>query len=351
MNEQRYSKNDNQLNNKAIALLSGGLDSRLAVKLVIDQGIEVTCLNMVSAFCTCTSKGSSCSEARKAAEEFSLPIKVKNSTQQMIEIIKSPKHGFGKNLNPCIDCRLLMFKEAKKLMSEIGASFIITGEVIGSRPMSQRMEAIKLIERESGLGGLVLRPLSAKLLPQTYPEKAGIIDRDKLKAIQGRSRKTQIDLAKQKEIIDYPCPAGGCLLTDKSFSERLKKMLSINKNPVLKEIYLLKYGRHFYIDDYLVVIGRNKSENEMIFKLRQKKDILFKTVDVEGPLGLAKLHNGRPKNGAGIISKTASIISRYSQGRENPSLTVKYWTDNREPKEIVVKPEAGYELISIYQEA
>lgn len=358
---QAGTTNDFKLNKKAVALLSGGLDSRLAVKVMIEQGVEIICLNMVTAFCTCTSKSSCRSEARKAAHQFDVPIKVKNTTMAMIEAIKNPKHGFGKNLNPCIDCRLLMFKEAKKVMDETGSSFIITGEVLGSRPMSQRMEALQLIEKESGLSGLILRPLSARLLPPTLPEKEGLVNREQLLSLHGRSRKEQIELASQKKIKDYPCPAGGCLLTDKSFSDRLRKLLQVNREPTMKEIYLLKYGRHFNIDGYKVIVGRNEIENKMIIKLAGDEDTFVKILDCEGPVtivqgqGLSAGQAGTCQSSAGnglmeIIKKAAAITARYSQGRDEDMLKARYWSLKLEEKEISVDPETGYKLVEIYQE-
>src|SRR3989338_10559001 len=208
-------RGDNTLNKKAVALLSGGLDSTLAIKLMLEQGVEVHALNFLTVFCTCTSKGCR-HQATKVAEEFKVPIKVMNITEEYMEVVKNPKYPRGRNMNPCIDCRIFTFKKAKGFMDEIGASFVITGEVTGQRPMSQRKQAIMAIEKESGLKGLIVRPLSAKFFEPTVPEKEGIINRNRLLDIQGRRRSRQIDLAKAIGINDYPCPAGGCLLTDKS---------------------------------------------------------------------------------------------------------------------------------------
>lgn len=199
---------------RAIALLSGGLDSTLATKVIVDQGIEVEAVNFLTVFCTCTTHGETCLASQKAVESLGIPLSVFNVSTEFLEIVKNPKHGYGSNMNPCIDCRIFMLKKAKALMEKSGASFLITGEVLGQRPMSQRRDAMRLTEKEAGLDGLILRPLSAKFLPVTIPEKEGWVNRESLLNFQGRSRKPQMELAAYFGIRDYPCPAGGCLLTD-----------------------------------------------------------------------------------------------------------------------------------------
>ena len=181
---------------KALALLSGGLDSTLAVKMMLDMGIEVEALNFTSPFCTCTGKNSGCkSEAVRVAQEFDIPIKVIHKGLDYLEIVRNPKHGYGKGVNPCVDCRIYLLQKAKEYMLECGADFVITGEVLGQRPMSQRRDSMRVIERESGLEGLLLRPLSAHHLEPTIPEQEGWVDRERLLAIKRRSRKEQIQQA------------------------------------------------------------------------------------------------------------------------------------------------------------
>ena len=210
---------------KAVMLLSGGLDSLLAARVLLDQGIELEALNFVTAFCNCTPKSRCCSSAASAVQQLGISLKVINSTQDFLKVVRNPAHGYGSNLNPCIDCRILMFRKAADYMRETGASFIVTGEVLGERPMSQRREAMNLIEKEAGLEGLIVRPLSAELLDPSMPEKEGWIDRKKLLAIRGRSRKPQIALAASYGLKDYPCPAGGCLLTDPIFAARMRDLM------------------------------------------------------------------------------------------------------------------------------
>jgi adenylyl- and sulfurtransferase ThiI len=205
------------LNRKAVSLLSGGLDSLLATKLVMDQGVEMVALHFTSPFCTCTKGDKGCGlQAVKTARELGIEVMIKVKGLEYLEIVKAPKHGYGKNLNPCIDCRIFMLKEVRKLMTEIGASFVVTGEVLGQRPMSQRRDAIRLIEEESGLEGLIVRPLSAKHFDPTLPERKGILDRGKLLDFTGRTRRPQYDLAESFHLKEFSCPGGGCLLTDRS---------------------------------------------------------------------------------------------------------------------------------------
>src|SRR4030043_332803 len=194
---------------KAIALPSGGLDSTLAAKVVMEQGVELEALNFLTVFCTCTHRGESCLASQKAVDSLGIPLRVFNVSEEYLDVVKHPKHGYGSNMNPCIDCRIFMLKKAKAYMEDGGASFIVTGEVLGQRPMSQRRDAMRLIEKEAGLEGFILRPLSAKFLPVTVPEKEGWVKRETLPEFQGRSRKPQIKLADHYGIRDYPCPAGG----------------------------------------------------------------------------------------------------------------------------------------------
>ncbi len=209
---------------KAVGLLSGGLDSTLAVKLMIDQGIEVIAFNFRSPFCQCDRKGRC--EAAEVAAKFNIPLHIEAANTEYLRMLRKPKHGYGSNMNPCIDCRILMLKKAERFAEKMGARFLFTGEVLGQRPMSQHQKALELIEKETRLEGKILRPLSAKLLPPTEAELRGWVDREKLPSIRGRSRKPQIALASNIGVFDYPCPAGGCLLTQKEFATKLHDIFS-----------------------------------------------------------------------------------------------------------------------------
>lgn len=302
---------------KAIGLLSGGLDSTLAVKLLIDQGIEVTAFNMITPFCTCTRKGCK-HEAGKVAKQFGVPVKIIAVGEEYIEMIKHPKHGYGSNMNPCIDCRIFLFKKAKTYMEEIGARFIFTGEVLGQRPMSQHKRAMNLIEKESGLQGLILRPLSAKLLPITIPEEQQWIDREKLLDIQGRRRLPQIELAKKMGVIDYPCPGGGCRLTDPQFAKRIKEAFDHGEYS-LKDIQLLKYGRHVRLPSGAkVIVGRNEEENMVLLQNMNPEDIALEVIGTGSPITLLKNHKDDDD-----LRQAAKLCIRYSDTKEKEKVKLK----------------------------
>jgi tRNA-specific 2-thiouridylase len=308
---------------KAIGLLSGGLDSTLATKIILDMGFEVIALNFKTPFCCCDTEQKCYSEA--VTQKFNIPLKRIYGEQDYLEVVKNPKHGYGKNMNPCLDCRIFLFKKAKQLMEELGADFIFTGEVLGERPMSQRLSAMKLIEKESDLKGKVLRPLSAQLLEPTLVEKNGIVDREKLLPIQGRSRKIQMALAKSYQIEDYPCPAGGCLLTDKNFAGRLKDSFKHGEDS-LRNIFLLKIGRHFRLPTKAKVIaGRNQKENEALLSLSLPSELKF---TVEGYKSTYVLLLGDP-----ILenqTQASRICARYCDEKGLKALTVKIWSNSPE---------------------
>ena len=264
------------LDKKALLLFSGGLDSILAARILQEQGFEVEAVFFKSHFFDIENK------------KPNFKLRVVDISNKQFEVVKNPKHGYGKNMNPCIDCHLLMLKQAKEIMDKEGFDIIITGEVLNERPMSQNRKSLDFLEKESGLKGRLLRPLSAQLLEATDLEKKGVIDRSKLYAIQGKTRKKQIELAKKFEIKDYPTPAGGCLLTDPEFSKRLKELLSKNKKVSKDDLELLFYGRHFWHNNVKIVVGRNKEENKRIEGLKTGEDILIELKDISGPMTLVK---------------------------------------------------------------
>ncbi|MFH0775602.1 MAG: hypothetical protein V2A53_08975 [bacterium] len=288
---------------KALVLLSGGLDSSLAIGMMLKQGIDVEAINFVTPFCE------SGNSAKIAAEKFGVPLKVESIGREYIEIIKNPKYGLGKNMNPCIDCHILFLKKAKGYMKKARASFIVTGEVLGQRPMSQYLPAMKIIEEESGLAGLVLRPLSAKLLDPTLPEKNGWVNREELLDIFGRGRKTQMQLADAFNLKDYPNPAGGCLLTDPIFAAKIRDLLKFTRRPTLNDIELLKVGRHFRLSEGLkVIVGRNEQENERLLTLSKEKDI--KLIAERGPVTIL-----RGKANSNDVASATAICARYSDDK------------------------------------
>ncbi len=249
----------------------------LAAELIRAQGIDVLALFFETPFFTSQ-------RAKASARTMGLTFKVIDITERHLEVVKHPEHGYGGNMNPCIDCHALMFRIAGEMLESEDASFIFTGEVMGQRPMSQNKKALRLIAAESGLQGLLLRPLSAKCLSPTIPEEKGWVQRDRLKGFQGRSRKPQMKMASDLELGEYPAPAGGCMLTEKGFSRRLKDLLSSKAEVAVNHLETLKLGRHFRISiDSKVVVGRNKRENERLRDLAAKEDVILNTVSVPGP--------------------------------------------------------------------
>ena len=267
---------------KAVALLSGGLDSALAVRKILEQGIEVEALKFTSPFCLCDRSGRC--HSREVAKELNIPVKTIEKGDDYLEIVKNPKFGYGSGMNPCIDCRIYMLKKAKEYAETIGAELIVTGEVLGQRPMSQHRAALKKIESEAGLEGRLLRPLSAKCLPETEAERKGWVNREKLLNITGRSRKVQIALAKKFDIRNYACPAGGCLLTDKNFARKMRDLVSHEKDITTREIHLLKIGRHFRYDENKIIVGRNEGENNALLKWKKDSDYVFEVTSCGSPV-------------------------------------------------------------------
>jgi len=330
---------------KAIALISGGLDSILAAKLIQQQDIEVIPLNFQIPFCH-RDKENSFSPYNKAdtiAKNLRQELKKINLANDFLEIIRNPQYGFGSNMNPCIDCKILMLRRAKELMQNEGAEFVITGEVLGQRPMSQHRQALEIIEKKSGLENLVLRPLSARLLPETIPEQQGWVKRDKLLNFSGRTRKLQIELAKNLNIKDYPNPAGGCLLTDPEFTKRLKDILEEGELN-LDNVELLKIGRHFRIGkDTKLVVGRDEKENKYLLNLAKENDFLFMPTVLAGPTSL-----GRGVFDEEMIKLACSVTCRYCDlnGSINADIVYKR-IPGRENKILKVSPIEEKKLISL----
>jgi len=311
---------------RALGLLSGGLDSILAVKVIEAQGIEVIGLSFVTPFF-------GAKLAEKAAEDLKIELIIQDITARHFEMLKNPDHGYGKTMNPCIDCHALMFNIAGKIMEEKNYDFIFTGEVLDERPMSQNRRSLQVVSRSSGYADYILRPLSAKLLDPIKPELEGQIDREKLLSIRGRSRKPQISLAKEFNVIEYPNPAGGCLLTDQGFSNRLKELLSKNSQPDKRDLDLLSVGRHFRLgDNHKLVLGRDQSENKVINDFYLDNDCLLTVKDIPGP---SCLLIGSSNDMELFIEKTAKICAAYSDTKENEQyiVLVEY---KQQSKEVVV---------------
>jgi tRNA-specific 2-thiouridylase len=295
----------------AVGLISGGLDSILSARLILEQGIEVQGVSFVTPFFN--SKG-----AERVAQAVGIPLQVLDITEPHLAMLREPKHGYGNNLNPCIDCHILMLKEAGRVMEEGGADFLFTGEVLGQRPMSQNKASLRVVERESGYAGLVLRPLSAQLLPETMPEHEGKVDRKQLLGIKGRSRKEQMELAKRYHITEFLSPAGGCLLTDPIFSRRLGDLFRRPDPVQIRDIELLKIGRHLRLSPAAkLIVGRHAQDNEKISKMVVPQDDLLKVEEYPGPLCLIP-HGGASED----VAQAASICVRYSDAPSDEEVTV-----------------------------
>ena len=300
---------------KAICLFSGGLDSQLAACLIKQQGIEVIAVNFTTPFF------GSDDRTVEAADKLGIKFMRQNLGQEYKEILEHPVYGYGKNFNPCIDCHAFMLKKAGELMENLGASFLVTGEVVGQRPMSQNKSAMNAVDKLSGYKGLIVRPLSARLLTISIPEQQKWIDREQLLDISGRSRTRQMELAQQLGLEDYPTPAGGCLLTEQNFANRLKLYLQKNPQAMLDSLRVLKYGRHFYLDDStLLIVGRNNADNLQLLQLAGKEDYILKVSTHPGPVGLIP---GREKVDNDLLGYAGAIVARYSDAHDNTSARIK----------------------------
>lgn len=298
---------------RALAMISGGLDSILAAKLIKDQGIEVIGICFKSYFF-----GES--NAVRMCKQIDIPLEVIDFSKEHFEMVKKPKHGYGKNLNPCIDCHAMMMKYSGELLKTYNADFIITGEVLNQRPMSQNKKSLEVVKKESGFSDKILRPLCAKNLDPTPMEVQGLVDREKLMDISGRNRAKQMELAEQWNIVDYPSPAGGCKLTEPNFSERLRDLLSHKENISSEDIKLLNCGRHFRINQCTkIIVARTKEDAEDIKKLLDNDNIIMfpsshsgAMVVIDGMLDEASL------------KLAASIAARYSKGKNEQRVVIKY---------------------------
>ena len=294
---------------RALALFSGGLDSQLAVRLMQVQGIAVTALHFISPFFGEGKEDCGKYRAHVAAEALGVPLIIHSLGREYLEMIRAPRHGYGKAVNPCVDCHAWMFRVAKGLMPELDADFVVSGEVLGQRPMSQRRDTLRVVERESGLTGLLVRPLSALSLPPTVPEQEGWIDRERLFAITGRSRKMQMRLAEELGIREYPSPAGGCLLTEVSYAAKIRDLFT--HNPVLdpRDFRLLRIGRHFRLGPHTkLVVGRREADNQLLDQSLRPGMVLLRWLDGGSPLGVVV---GEVDDE--LLENAAKILLRYTR--------------------------------------
>ncbi len=314
---------------KAVGLLSGGLDSVLAIKLIQNQGIDVIGIHFVLPFHRYNSKDDL--YVSKIAKNLKIKLEIFDIGIDYLKIVKNPKYGHGSAMNPCIDCKIYMLKKTKSYAKKIGAQFIFTGEVLNERPMSQNYKALMIIEREAGLERRIVRPLSSKALPRTEAEEKGWIDRDKLLDIRGRSRKIQLMLAKKFNIEEYLTPAGGCVLTYKEYANKIKDLLDNKKRIRKNDLFLLKLGRHFRYKRNKIIVGKNEEENRSLLELKNKNDYVFEAQDCGSPITLLQ-----GKKSKRSIKLAASITARYSDAI-GEKIHVEYF-DNLSKHLIFIEP-------------
>jgi tRNA U34 2-thiouridine synthase MnmA/TrmU len=333
---------------RALGLISGGLDSTLAARLLIDQEIEVRGLYFSTGFCISdplerNRKGlpptvNLCHEALKVGEDLRFAVEVIDVSQEYLQIITNPRWGYGKNANPCVDCRIMMLQKAKALMPEFKADFVFTGEVIGQRPMTQHRPTLRQIEKESGLDGYLLRPLSALKLPETEVEKRGWVDRSRLKGFSGRTRKPQMALAKEFGLTSYPQPAGGCCyLTDPAYGRKFHDFLRHLRrgSQVTKQDFeLLKVGRHLRLPGGAkLVVGRNEAENNALEYFKSDYTVI-EAQDVVGPIALLDLDASEDDR-----NLAARIVARYSDGRNWRNVTIRFrWKEDSISRDVEPLP-------------
>lgn len=321
---------------RALGLCSGGLDSMLSGLLLKHQGIEVTWVSFETPFFTSE-------KAKNASRICEVPLITQDITGPYLDMMQAPKAGFGKNMNPCMDCHALMFETAGQIMQERGFDFLFSGEVLGQRPKSQTRNALQYVEKNSRFKGFILRPLSALCLPETPMEINGLVDRSRLLNINGRSRKRQMALAHEMGITEYPAPAGGCLLTDPGFSKRLKDLFHVQKTREIRQIHLLKHGRHFRLTDTCkLVIGRSKADNDQIMTwIDPTKDVRLSHAWLPGPTALLLGRFGKPE-----IEKAAAMTASYTRTPENEPTDIRV-TVNQDHTRISVVPAKSFELSSL----
>jgi tRNA-specific 2-thiouridylase len=302
---------------KAIALFSGGLDSTLAIKLVKDQGIDVVAININTGFGSTKER---LTHMQNMCDQVGVEFKtIDIQSEYLQDVLFDPKHGYGKHFNPCIDCHAKMFAVAKRVMEAEGASFLISGEVLGQRPMSQNKNALQTVLNESNCDGLLLRPLSAKRLAPTLAEENGWIDREKLGDIFGRSRKRQLELVKEYGLKDYESPGGGCLLTEESFAKKMVDFIKYDRFEI-QDIPVMKHGRHLRLPDGAkLVVGRDKNDNAALEAIENEKFLHLKTLEMNGPHGLLS------KNATEADKELAAkIMLTYTKAKENELYSVSF---------------------------
>ena len=275
---------------QVIGLFSQGLDSILAIKIIQLQGLKVHAIKFITPFFGYEIKGREPEFCYKAKTDYAIDLSIIDLTDDYLQMLASPEYGYGKNFNPCLDCKIMMLSQARILAETWQASSIITGEVVGQRPFSQRRDTMRRIEKLSLTEGLLLRPLSAKLLAETKAEELGLIDREQLFDFSGRGRKPQMALAKKLKITNYPTPAGGCLLTDPGFAKRVKTLYQETAIPTATDLNLLKFGRFYPLAEAsnFIIVGRHQDDNQQLLKTADQNYFILHLADMAGPVAILK---------------------------------------------------------------
>ncbi len=303
---------------KGIGLLSGGLDSMLAVKVLQEQRIELLGITFVTPFF-------GPERGIEAGKKVGIEVLALDISEIHFAMLKNPRYGYGSQMNPCIDCHGLMLREAGKIMEAEGADFLFTGEVLGQRPMSQRRDSLRSVEKLSGRPGRILRPLSAKLLSPTLAEQDGLIDRNRLLDIQGRSRRRQGELAEKYSLRDYPQPGGGCMLTMEGFSNRLRRLLGARPGATVRDAEIIKWGRAFMLPgEMLCMVGRQQSDNRKLESLAGAEDILLRPTNYPGPTGLLPAQSL-----IDAVQTASALVASYSDAPDNARVEIQWRRGNQ----------------------
>ncbi|MDH5524752.1 MAG: thiamine biosynthesis protein [Desulfobulbaceae bacterium] len=319
----------------ALSLYSGGLDSILSCRVVAAQGIRVKAIRFVTPFFGYELLAREQEYAAEVMAKYGIEVVLRDVSEPYLEMLKKPAHGYGKNFNPCVDCKIMLMTEARKMLAEQDASFLISGEVMGQRPMSQRKDTLRLIERKSGNEDILLRPLCAKSQPPTKPEREGLIDREQLLDFRGRTRQPQMQLAASFGITDYPSPAGGCALTDPILAKRIEAAYAERDKVSVSDVRLLLIGRQFKLPHGgWLCMGRQAEENEKVAALQEPEDFLLNMEERPGPTALLRYPGGEED----FIAAAGLVVRFGKKVPAEPETVVEFVKDGRLARSMISGP-------------
>lgn len=331
----------------ALALFSGGLDSILACRVIMAQGIRVKAVKFVTPFFGYERLANEDAYRREILDRYNIDLVLRDLSEPFLKMLRAPVYGYGKNFNPCLDCKILIVATARAMLAELGASFIISGEVVGQRPMSQRLDTLRVVERDSGCDGLLLRPLCAAKLKETLPEQQGWVDRQRLPFFSGRNRTPQIELAAKLGIIDYPTPGGGCILTDPNRADRIRRYYAEHPEVRASDIRLLLVGRQFILPGgSWLILGRDQRENEILAGLQQPGDLFLQMEEWPGPVGV--IRNFTTQEDLAAAAGLVGHFSRKGEGRRAGRVML-LDGNGQGGREIIPGPEVAEEVWRAWQ--